>query len=100
VFVLPSSSEGLSNSLLEALAASCLVIASNIPAHREVIEHGVTGLLFDNGDQLANYLDEVLSDFSLYDDLRVRAFALAEKNFRIESIVDRLARFYHSMVSP
>lgn len=39
LFVLPSSSEGLSITLLEALAARCAVLVSDIPANREVVQN-------------------------------------------------------------
>ena len=45
VFVLPSLTEGLCLSLLEAKAAGRAIIASNIPPIREIISNGKTGLL-------------------------------------------------------
>jgi glycosyltransferase involved in cell wall biosynthesis len=48
--VLPSHFEGLSNALLEAMAAGCPVIASAVGGSVELIEHGRTGLLFPSDD--------------------------------------------------
>lgn len=45
LFVLPSHQEGISISLLEAMAAGVPVIASDIPGNRAVIEPGLHGLL-------------------------------------------------------
>ena len=45
VFVLPSLTEGLSLSLLEAKVAGKAIIASDIPANREIIRNRKTGLL-------------------------------------------------------
>lgn len=50
VFVLPSRSEGLSNSLMEAMSCGLTVIASSAPANAELIAHGETGLIFENGN--------------------------------------------------
>lgn len=51
--VLPSHFEGLSNSLLESMAAGCPVIASAVGGSPELIEHGRTGLLFPSDDEAA-----------------------------------------------
>lgn len=48
--VLPSHFEGLSNALLEAMAAGCPAIASAVGGSIELIEHERTGLLFPSDD--------------------------------------------------
>ncbi|WP_386748056.1 glycosyltransferase [Agrilutibacter niabensis] len=48
--VLPSHFEGLSNALLEAMAARCPVIASAVGGSVELINNGQTGLLFPSDD--------------------------------------------------
>jgi len=50
MLVLPSQSEAMSLALLEAQACGKLVLASDIPASRELIRDGETGLLFPVGD--------------------------------------------------
>lgn len=60
--VLPSLSEGLSNTLLESMAAAVPVIASRVGGNSELIEHGVSGLLVAPRDPaaLANAMRIVL----------------------------------------
>ena len=45
IFVLPSLTEGMSITILEALAAGCAVVATRVGGVPEVIVDGVTGLL-------------------------------------------------------
>jgi glycosyltransferase involved in cell wall biosynthesis len=53
VFVLPSHLEGIPRCLMEAMAASVPVIASDIPGCRDIISEGQTGRLFPVGDSAA-----------------------------------------------
>jgi glycosyltransferase involved in cell wall biosynthesis len=48
--VMPSRSEGMSRVYLETQACGRLLLASDIPAAREVVRDGETGLLFPLGD--------------------------------------------------
>ncbi len=50
IFVLPSRREGMPQSLIEAMASNCKVIASDIEACRELI-NSRKGLLFRTGDE-------------------------------------------------
>lgn len=50
LFVFPSMSEGMPRAVLEAMAMTLPVVATNIPAHREVIEHDRTGILVPPGN--------------------------------------------------
>lgn len=62
MLVLPSTMEGLSTVMLEAMASGTPVIASAIPGARDVIEHGINGFLFEPGSvsELANVIGYVL----------------------------------------
>jgi len=67
VFVLASHSEGRPNVVLEAMATGLPVIASDIAGVSEVVEHGRTGLLFDDGEmvQLARCIETLSADQAL-----------------------------------
>ena len=63
VFVLPSKNEGISNTILEALASGLPVIATAVGGNIELVEPGVNGMLVPPGDvagmaqALLSYLD-------------------------------------------
>ncbi len=50
IVVSASRAESFGLSILEGMAAGRTVIASDIDAHRNLVEHGVNGLLFDSGN--------------------------------------------------
>jgi glycosyltransferase involved in cell wall biosynthesis len=53
VFVLPSGAEGMSNALLEAMAAARPVVATSVGGTGEVLEDGRNGILVAPGDVTA-----------------------------------------------
>ena len=67
VFVLSTHWEGMPLALVEAMAAGCACVASQVLGVREVIEHGRTGLLVPHADAaaLADALQQLLQDPAL-----------------------------------
>lgn len=64
IYVLSTHFEGMPLALVEAMAAGCACIASDVIGVRGVIEHGVTGLLVPEGDAaaLAAAIAQLLQD--------------------------------------
>jgi len=54
-FVFPSSSEGISNALLEAMACGLPCLANDIPANADVIRDGISGILFSIEEEHSLY---------------------------------------------
>jgi glycosyltransferase involved in cell wall biosynthesis len=96
VFVLPSRSEALSNSLMEAMACGCCVLASRVGGNSELVEDEVTGLLFDSGDVdgLAARLHRVVADPPLRHRLAANAVERMRERFSIRASVARMQEIY------
>ena len=100
LFVLPSLSEALSNSLMEAMATGCCVVASRVGGNPELVRDGDTGLLFEAGS--AESLAGRLRTLTRNDDLR-RRFAesgarFIAANFRADRSVRRMQDVYASFL--
>ena len=88
---LPSDAEGMSNALLEAMAAQRPILASDIPPNRDVVISGQGGYLicFDNAEAFANAFAS-LSDpavrarFGTFNLARVRSRFSVESRIRKE----------------
>jgi len=64
ICVLPSLSEGMSNAILEYMAAGKAVVATNVGGNSELIQDGFNGILVDkeNKDDLKNALLDLIND--------------------------------------
>jgi L-malate glycosyltransferase len=96
VFVLPSLSEALSNSLMEAMASGCCAVASRVGGNPELVRNGETGLLFEAGDagSLAARLRVVIGDDGLRARLANAGATFVCESFRTERSVARMEEVY------
>ncbi|MGE0708167.1 MAG: glycosyltransferase family 4 protein [Planctomycetota bacterium] len=89
VCCLPSRSEGISNALLEALAAGVPVVVSGIPANVEVVgADEAAGLIAAPEDpaDLARALSRALGDEALRARLSAAALARVEERYALEAV--------------
>jgi glycosyltransferase involved in cell wall biosynthesis len=96
VFVLPSRSEALSNSIMEAMSSGLCVIGSAVGGNPELIADEETGLLFEAGDAaaLARCVLRALGDDSLRARLGESAARRMREEFSIERSVRRMQQIY------
>ena len=86
--------------LLEAMAQGCLVAASDVGAHRELVEHGRTGVLFQPGsaDALADAVLVLLAAPASWPSMRGAARWFIEYHRTWEISVGRYAPLYRRLV--
>lgn len=100
VSVLPSHSEGLSNTLLESMAAGAPIVATHVGGTPELVEDGVSGLLVPPHcpEELAEGISKILGSKTLACQLSQVARRKARKNFSIEVMVRDTKAIYASQL--
>jgi len=100
IFVLPSISESFSNSLMEAMACACAVVASRVGGNPELIADGETGLLFSARDSadLARSLDRLLRDGDLRCRLAAAGARRIREQFTMAKAAQTMAEIYRSVL--
>ncbi len=96
VFVLPSRNEGISNTILEALASGLPVIATAVGGNLELVEDGVNGMLVTPGDVagLAQALLGYLDAPARIAEHGANARQWAEQRFSIPAMAEAYATVY------
>ncbi len=96
IFVLPTLMEGMSNTLLEALAVGLPVVATRVGGNPEVVADGVCGYLFPPQDVpgLVSQLRTLLRDPRLRTEFGRAARERALRHFSLEGMLRRYRDLY------
>ena len=100
VSVLPSHSEGLSNTLLESMAAGAPIVATNVGGTPELVEDGVSGILVapHSPEHLAEGIIRILGSKTLALQLSQVARHKARKYFSVDAMVRSTREVYASQL--
>jgi glycosyltransferase involved in cell wall biosynthesis len=100
LFVLPSLKEGMSLSLLEAMACGKAIIGSSVPGIEDVITDGKNGLLVPAADSeaLANAILTLLNDENLSRRLGQMARQLVVEKYSWNIVIDKIEKVYDEVV--
>jgi len=101
IFVLPSRSEGFSNAIVEAMAASLPVIATNVGGNAEAVKDGVSGFVVPSEDPaaLAEAIIRLLSDPSKAREMGAAGKKLAAEKFTTDAMMRQITLTYAQVLS-
>jgi len=98
--VLSSWSEGLPQSLLQAMASGVPVVATRVGGVPEVVVHEKTGILVEAGDHeaLARGIIRILNDNGFASKLVDNARKLIQKEHSLEHMIDKIEGLYNALL--
>ena len=101
VYVQTSSNEGLSLSILEAMAAGKPIIATDVGGNSEIIRNEVTGLLLANGsvDEIVKAASNLLNHPKLMEHIALAGLKLVQNEFSLNSMVAGYRHLYDTVLS-
>ncbi|MFH1898234.1 MAG: GT4 family glycosyltransferase PelF [Candidatus Desantisbacteria bacterium] len=98
LFVLPSLHEGISITLLEAMASGLPVIATNVGGNPEVVLNGKTGVLVppDNPEALAEEIIILLKNEQTRKNYGMSGRKIVQESFSLEKMINNHEELYIS----
>lgn len=101
IFIIPSFREGLPMALLEAMAASKTVIATDVGEARRVLSDGQDGYLVPPGnpEALCRAILEAIKDKDGSREMGRSALRAVEKNFTSEKMAGRYCALYDTLLA-
>lgn len=99
LFVLPSINEGISNTILEAMACGLPVVATRVGGNPELLIDGVSGCLVESNDiiGLSDAIETLLNDTELMATLGRGARARCCAEFSLHRMVDDYEKLYREL---
>jgi len=99
IFVLPSRMESFPLVTIEAMMSGCCPVRSNTEGAYEQIDHGKTGLLFENENsvEFTDTLERLINDPTLIQDFGKRARQRAISEFTIPVMTDNTLKVYEKI---
>jgi sugar transferase (PEP-CTERM/EpsH1 system associated) len=101
IFALPSLGEGISNTILEAMAMGLPIIASDVGGNPELVCPGDNGLIFPAGDPgaLAQAIAELCENDEQRESMALRSRARVVQEFNWESTVEAYCEVYDQLLN-
>jgi glycosyltransferase involved in cell wall biosynthesis len=101
VYVIPSLLEGLSNTMIEALASGLPVISTRVSGSSILLESPIAGLVADVGnvENLAGAMELLLRDESLRTQLAANARLTFETHFALETLSKKMILLYRGLLA-
>jgi len=96
IFALASLSEGMSNTVLEAMATALPCIVTRVGSNPDLVQEGETGLLADAGDaeRIAQCIGALAVDAQLRRDMGLRGRHKVESEFNLRKMVESYSGLY------
>jgi glycosyltransferase involved in cell wall biosynthesis len=101
IFVLPSRSEGFSNAIIEAMAGSLPVVATDVGGNAEAVKDGVNGFIVPPEDPvaLADAINRLLADPSKAGQMGEAGKTLAADRFTTSAMMNRIQSAYADLLA-
>lgn len=101
IFVLPSRSEGFSNAIVEAMAASLPVVATDVGGNPEAVQNGVNGIIVPSEDVagLSTAIMRLLSDPLQARKMGAEGKRLAAERFTTNAMMSQITNVYANLLN-
>ena len=101
IFVLPSIGEGISNTILEAMATGLPIIATNVGGNPELVENGVNGYLVPCSDpeKLAEAIVKLTESSATRSAMGKASLEIVAEKFNWDSTVEKYIAVYDELLN-
>lgn len=98
IYAQPSNQEGLPNSVMQAMAGSLPVVATNVSGNADLVVNGENGFLTPAGDPvvMADALAKLIQNPELRERFGAASFQAIQGNYALDTVLDQLTGLYRN----
>lgn len=99
-YLFPTYSEGMPNSVLEAMAFGLPIITRNVGAIPDIIEEGINGFYTSSKEPIvfANFIQKIIEDKELSDSILINNHRKAIDNYTTNKVITRIENIYKKII--
>ena len=99
ILIAPSSRDAFGRTIIEAMLQSTSVLVANKGGHKEIVEDGVDGLIYESNcmQSFTSKLISLIQDESLRNELANRALAKSSQKYSNKSMFSAIDKIYKSI---
>lgn len=99
IFVLATEGEGMSNAIMEAMAAGIPIITTNTPENHALIKNGTTGILvpLKNSTVLTEAIEWLITDPAFRKHLGDTTHASVKDHFNLPVVIEKIRKFLETI---
>jgi len=101
IFALPSISEGLSNTILEAMSCELPIVATDVGGNSEIVKNGITGYLVPSNDieAMTKALSDLISKPDQRKQMGIASRKITMSCFSLKEMVENYEKLYLSLIA-
>lgn len=98
IFISNSSFEGNPKTILEAMANGCCIVATNIASHKEIIDDGVNGFLYEDINNAEEIIEKIMLDVKIFNKISSNNYKTIKQKYLLEIIKEKEIELYQKLV--
>lgn len=91
-----SHTEGQSSAILEGMGYGLPVLVSGNQGNRNIVEHGITGFVYDNPDQFLDYAEKIMNNITIRKKISESAKKYISENHSSSFEAEKLMEIYRN----
>jgi len=98
IFISNSAFEGNPKTLLEAMANGCCIVATNIASHKEIIDDGINGFLYEDINDAEEIIEKIMLDVEIFNKISSNNYNTIKQKYLLEVIKEKEIELYKKLV--